>query len=328
MLLAYAKLSLYSDLLDSPVPDDSYLDRELGRYFPKVLSERFPQALESHRLRREIISTQLANSMVNRGGPSLLVRMTDESGASVAAIALAFAAVRNSFDMPALNEEINTLDAKVPGKLQLELYAAVEDLLLDRLVWFLRNVDLSEGLAAIVAHYRDGITAVDQALENDESLAAAADTARAQELIAAGVPERLAGRMAKLPLLAAAPDVVLVAGRTGKPVLDVARTYFAARDYFRVDPIAKAARGIAVSDYFDRLALDRAREALGEGVRRLTAEMVAGGRTGRPAVEAWVALRGGEVERTLDAINEIADSGLTLSKLLVASSLLGDLAGE
>src|SRR4029077_19137172 len=51
VLLAYAKLSLYGDLLDSRVPDDPYLGRELARYFPSQLTERFPDALERHRLR-------------------------------------------------------------------------------------------------------------------------------------------------------------------------------------------------------------------------------------------------------------------------------------
>ena len=37
VLLAYAKLTLYTELLDSSVPDDPYLGRELGRYFPKVM---------------------------------------------------------------------------------------------------------------------------------------------------------------------------------------------------------------------------------------------------------------------------------------------------
>ncbi|MGB8138646.1 MAG: NAD-glutamate dehydrogenase domain-containing protein, partial [Pseudolabrys sp.] len=39
VLLAYAKLSLYGELLDSTVPDDPYLGRELNRYFPKEMSE-------------------------------------------------------------------------------------------------------------------------------------------------------------------------------------------------------------------------------------------------------------------------------------------------
>ncbi len=327
VLLSYAKLSLYADLLESNVPDDPYLARELGRYFPKLIADKFPDALEKHRLRREIIATQLANSMINRGGPSLVVRIADQTGALPAGIAFAFAAVRNSYDMPGLNDEINALDGKVTGKVQLKLYAAVEELLLDRLVWFLRNADLSKGLAGVVDHYREGIAALTKAL--DKALpeeAAAAREARKAELIKEGVPEALARRLAEIPEIAAAPDVVLIADRTGKPIAAIVATYFAAEAYFRLDRVVAASRGIVVSDYFDRLALDRALDSIGDAERRLTAAMVETGETGAAAVEAWVAPRKGEVERIRGAIHQISGSGLTLSKLTVAASLLGDLA--
>ena len=275
VLLAYAKLSLYGDLLESSVPDDAYLGRELSRYFPKELVERYPDALEQHRLRREIISTQLTNSMINRGGPAFTVRIADQTGAAPATIAAAFFVTRNSYDMIALNSAIDALDNKVPGKLQLDLYAAIEDLLLDRIVWFVRNVDVSKGLAEVVEHYRAGIEAVASSLDRvlpEEG--ARSLTARANSLINAGVPEDLARRIASLPALAAAPDIVSVADRTGKNVQDVAATYFAADAFFQLDKIAGAARGINVTDYFDRLALDRALDSIGEAERRLTAEMV------------------------------------------------------
>jgi glutamate dehydrogenase len=329
VLLAYAKLSLYDDLLASTVPDDPYLGRELARYFPKAVNETFPDAVEKHRLRREIISTQLANSMINRGGPTLVVRIADQTGATADRIAAAFAAVRDSYAMTALNGEIDALDAKVAGASQLELYAAVQDLLLDRLVWFLRNVDLTKGLAEIVEHYRGGIEEVGAALDGVLSVEAlAARDARAAELTKAGVPETLALRIANLPALAAAPDVVLVADRTAKPVAEVAATYFAAGTFFRLDRIVGAARGIVVNDYFDRLALDRALDSIGEAERRLTAEMVGNGAAGAAAVEIWVKPRAGEVERIRTAVHEIAASGMTLSKLSVAASLLGDLVRD
>jgi glutamate dehydrogenase len=326
VLLAYAKLTLYSDLLESAVPDDPYLGRELGRYFPKAIAERFPDALEHHRLRREIIATQLANSMINRGGPSLIVRIADQTGAAPAAIAAAFAAVRDGYGMTALNTAIDGLDNRIPGKVQLDLYAAVQDLLLDRIIWFLRNVDLAKGLADVVTHYGDGIAAVAAALDgalSEESLSAR--TARRGKLVAAGVPDELAGRIADLASLTAAPDIVLVADRTGKAVGEVAATYFAADTYFRLDRIVSAAGNIPIVDYFDRLALDRARDSIGDAERRLTAAMVGNGAAGAGAVEAWVAPRRNEVERIRLAIHEIANSGLTLSKLAVAASLLGDL---
>ncbi|HMK70334.1 MAG TPA: NAD-glutamate dehydrogenase [Xanthobacteraceae bacterium] len=328
VLLAYAKLALYDELLESAVPDDPYLGRELGRYFPKAIGARFPDALEHHRLRREIIATQLANSMINRGGPSLIVRIADQTGAAAAAIASAFAAVRDSYGMTALNTAIDGLDKRVSGKLQLDLYAAVQDLLLDRVVWFLRNIDLSRGLADLVTHYRDGIAAVEAALDGALSQdVLGARAARRRELAAAGVSEELAGRIANLALLSAAPDIVLVADRTGRPVSEVASTYFAVGAFFRLDRIGAAAENIPIADYFDRLALDRARDAIGDAERRLTAAMVAhaAGAAGAGAVEAWIASRQGEVERIRLAIHEIANSGMTLSKLAVTASLLSDL---
>jgi glutamate dehydrogenase len=326
VLMAYAKLSLYSDLLGSPVPDDPYLGRELGRYFPKVVSERFADAMAQHRLRREIIATQLANSMINRGGPSLVVRIADQTGATPAGIAAAFAAVRDSYGMTQLNTDIDALDGTIPGALQLELYAAVQDLLLDRIIWFRRHADLTKGLADVVAHYRAGIEEVTTALDRVTAGDAAERRARRlAELTAAGVPDGLARRIASLPALAAAPDVVLVADRTGKPVADVAETYFAAGAYFRLDRILGAARGIEVTDYFDRLALDRTLDSIAEAERQLAAEMLGNGVAGTGAVEAWVAPRSSEVERIRSTVHTIADSGLTLSKLSVAASLLGDL---
>jgi glutamate dehydrogenase len=329
VLLAYAKLTLYTELLDSTVPDDPYLARELHRYFPKEMTERYENALHGHRLRREIIATQLTNSMINRGGATLIVRIADQTGAAPAAIAAAFAAVRQSYDMVALNGEIDALDNKVSGKAQLDLYAAVQDLLLDRLVWFLRNVDLKQGLETIVAHYRDGITEVAGALETALSKsAAAARSAKVAELSKAGVPLELARRIASLGLLKSATDIVLVADRAKKPVAEVTATYFATEAFFQLDQIAAAVPGIVVSDYFDRLALDRALDSIGDAERRLTAAMVGNGGTGSGAVEAWVEPRKAEVERIRSQIHEIASSGLTLSKLSVAASLLGDLARE
>ena len=108
------------------------------------------------------------------------------------------------------------------------------------------------------------------------------------------MPEELAGRIAGLGALAAAPDIVLVADRTGKPVAAVAATYFAAGSFFRVDRITSAAAAIPTADYFDRLALDRARDAMGDAERRLTAAaMVTDGLAGASAVEAWAAPRKG-----------------------------------
>jgi len=327
VLLAYAKLALKADLLASTVPDDPYLSRELTRYFPPAITEQFPDAIEHHRLRREIIATQLTNSMINRGGPSLIARIADATGAAPDRIAAAFAAVRESFKLMALNSEIDALDNVVHGDLQLSLYAELQNLLLDRMIWFLRHVDLRQGLASIVVHYRAAVEAVgavlDHVLPDDFS---SARMARVEQMTQAGVPIALAHRIVDLRALAAATDVALVAARTEKPVPDVAATYFAAAAFFRLDRVVIAAREIRLSDYFDRLALDRALDQIGDALRRLTAEMTGAGSLGHDAVEHWAANHAQDIARTRHAMHEIATSGLTLSKLAVMASMLGDLA--
>ena len=149
---------------------------------------------------------------------------------------------------------------------------------------------------------------------------------READLRKQGVPHELARRLATLPALVAAPDIVMVAERTGQDIAEVAAIYFAAAAFFRLDHIARAARGIVISDYFDRLALDRALDSIGDAERRLTAAMAGNGAVGLHAVEAWVAPRKAEIDRIRGSIHQIAGSGLTLSKLTVAASLLGDLA--
>ena len=67
VLLAYSKVFLYAELLDSDVPEDPYLSHELERYFPPPLPERYPDTMRAHRLHREIIATQVVNNMLHGG---------------------------------------------------------------------------------------------------------------------------------------------------------------------------------------------------------------------------------------------------------------------
>ena len=146
MLLAFAKIALFDDLAAAPSPTTPISVRELFRYFPEEM-RNVRRGIEGHRLRREIIATQLSNSLINRGGPTLLEAARDRTGASVAELTRAYAAVRDSFGCRTLNTEIDALDAKISGRLQLDLYATVQDVLVDRMSWFTRNIDPADGLA-------------------------------------------------------------------------------------------------------------------------------------------------------------------------------------
>ena len=328
VLLAYAKLSLKDALLDSAVPDDPYLARELERSFPPVLVARYPDAVQGHRLRREIIATSLANAIVNRGGPTIVSRLADETGAEAPAIAAAYAVTRDAFGLVDLNKAVDALDGTISGDQQLALYAELQDLLRQRMVWFIRNGEAAAGgIEAAVQRYRDGIAAVSAALPGALPPAAAeALTRRIRSLVDHGVPEELATRLAALGELGAAPDIVEVAEATGRPPASIAATHFALADLLRLNALAAAARAVPVADTFDRIALERAVAGIAAAHRALTAEAAAFEAEGPAAVEAWSQDRGAALARIRTAVGAIAASGLTVSKVSVAASLLGDLA--
>ena len=325
VLLAYAKLTLYDDLLASGVPDDPYLARELSLYFPREVRDKFPDSVEFHRLRREIISTNLANAVINRSGPASVVRLIDETDADVPTIVMAFVAVDESYGLNRLNDAIDALDNKIDGQLQLGLYAAVQDLLHSRVVWYVRNVDFSAGLEAVISRFGSGIREIaaglDNALPQDIQ---AGRSKRRQDLTDGGVPAELAGELADLDILVSAPDIVTVAERTNRAIGDAAATFFAAEANFGLDRIMAAARGVPANDFFERLAIDRAVGQIAAAERGLVADMLANGQSGQQAAENWLAAHP-KAMRTHRSVEEIATSGLTLAKLTVAANLLGDL---
>ncbi|RZN35975.1 NAD-glutamate dehydrogenase [Bradyrhizobium sp. Leo121] len=325
VLLAYAKLTLYDDLLVTRVPDDPYLARELSEYFPREVRDKFPAAVEQHRLRREIIATNLANAFVNRGGPACVVRLIDETDADVSTIVMAFVAVDECYGLKRLNDAIDGLDTRIDGQVQLGLYAAIQDLLLSRMLWYVRNVDFKSGLDAVIARFgpsiREIAAGLDKTLPDDVQ---AGRSKRRQDLIDAGVPGELAGELADLDALVSAPDIVTVAERTGRTIGDAATTFFAAEANFRLDRLIAAARSVSANDNYERLAIDRAVDQIAAAERRLAADMLATGQCGQQAAGDWLAAHP-EATRIRRSVEEIAASGLTLAKLTVAANMLGDM---
>ena len=330
VLLAWAKIALFDDLLESGVPDDPYLERDLFAYFPTGMREAFAAQIRGHRLKREIVATKLANAMINRGGAALVTRLSDQTGATSSRIAAAYMVARDAFAFDALNEEIDALDTKVPGALQLGLYAGVRDLLTHRIVWFLRNLDFSAGVTAAVERFRPGVMAIRDGL--DAALGqevAARRAARAAEFEGQGVPPSLAYKMSALLAMEGACDAVLIAERTSRPIGDAAATLFAVADHFQLDKVIQAALAVTAADHYDRLAMDRALDQVGVAARAMAVAALEAspGASGMEAVTAW-ADASPDAARVRRAVHEIAGAGLTLARLSVAASLLADLARE
>jgi len=283
-----------------------------------------------HRLKREVIATVLANAMINRGGPAYVSELAGATSATPGEIALAYAATRDVYGLPALNAAIDGLDGMVPGAVQLQLYGAVMDLLRQESLWFLRNSEVTRGLAGLVERHAAGVGALRGMLGSalPASLGDALES-QTQLLVGQGVPEPVARSVAELGVLSYASDIVLVSERAGVPVGEGATVFFGVLAAFDLWPVIEQGRALVLSDRFERMALDRALANLMRAQRDLTADVL-NGETGAVVqrLANWSDRQATGIERTRLAVSELTRGTLTVSRLSVAAGLLADLAQE
>jgi glutamate dehydrogenase len=325
VLLSYAKIALQDDLLNSKVPDEPQAQSWLARYFPEALRRRFAADLEQHSLRREIIALGLTNAVVNRGGPPMAALLADETRRTTAEVVVASLAAREVFELLPLWERIDALDGRVEGEAQLALYEATQDLVAAQTLWFLRNGAALADLVGTIVRHKAGIAALRPALGGvlPPRRRSALDEAAAR-LGVGGVPPDVAGDVAELGLLALAPPMTEISEETGTPVPDVARLYLGLGEHLHLADLGARADAIATPDYYDRLAVARARGQLAAAQAAFTRDAI---RQGAREAEPWLAEQGERLARVRAMLGEIAGEGaLTVSRLLVAAGQIGDVA--
>jgi glutamate dehydrogenase len=308
VLLAYSKLDLYTELLDSDVPEDAHLSGEFERYFPRPLPERFGELLQGHRLRREIIATQVVNNVLHGGGTTFTFRLHEESGAPASEIARAYAAARDIFEMRPQWNEIETLDNRVAADVQIEMLLAGRRLIERGTRWLLAHRTRPLDIGATVQFFAPGARVLYSAVPR---LLGPSDleplTVRADELEQAGVPPGLAERVAGLATMFATFDIVEVAAEAELEVEEVAAVHFRLGERLELHWLRDRIVALPRDDRWRALARAALRDDLYGLHRSLTAEVLrASGRDGTVGerVDAWVA-RNPAAERTLQTLAEI-----------------------
>ncbi len=330
VLMAYAKLVLYDNLLESDVPDDPYFSDQLVRYFPQKMHKKYDAEITGHRLRREIVATMLANGMINRGGPTFILRLQEETGHDVAQIAKAYAVARDAFLIADCSGLIDALDNQVDGALQVELYVQLQRILRRATIWFLRNETFAGGLAATVTQYRAGVEGVASHLKD---VLPANNWSRIEDRVTSytkqGVPTGTAQTIASLRYLLRAPDIVQVATQSGQHVTGVARTYFATGIGLGIDRLIVRSDEIDTSRYYDKLAVNRSIDGILQTLRTIVTSTMAAKSGKQDPWQKWSERHNTPLTRVQNGIDELlSETNFTLAKLAVASSQLSDLAIE
>ena len=324
VLLAYAKMTLYDDLLASDVPDDPWLVRDIGLYFPPLLTEQYGDYLGRHRLRREISATYITNSLVNRAGPTFVNDLADETGAGPDRIARAYLICRRVFGLPEYWTAIEALDNVIPADMQTELNLDILGLIRRATIWFVEKGGRSLNVADTVSSFEPGIAELAKSLDRHLSGSLAESVGRdTQSYVDRGVPERLARGVANLDVLFAGCDIVRIAQRGGEAVGETARTYYAIGDRFGFDWLRDAAAKISADNEWQSMAITAMVDDLYDQQARLTGLIIdtAGGANAIDAVlEAWESSRSHDVGRLAGALQDLRQAeSIDLAMLTVAT---------
>ena len=311
-LLAYCKIYLFEELLDSDLPDDPYLEHDLERYFPDPLPERYRAQMRGHRLRREIIATVVASQIVDRAGTTFAFRLAEETGAASSQLARAYAVAREVFEMRSFWSEVEGLDNKIYAGTQLDMLIEGRRLVERATRWLVRAYPQPIEIEATTAHFLPGARMLADALPGVlEGLDAEAFEHRRHELGEAGVPAALAHRVASMQSVLYVFDIVEDGLVTERSQPEVMATYFKLGSLLGIDWLRDRILELPRADRWQALARAALRDDLYRLHRSLTRDalLAAGSDNGSRSIDVWRADNEEAVERALKVLSDIKASG-------------------
>ena len=275
VLLAWSKIALTDDLMETSIDQDAWAKDLLAEYFPTDLRSRYPERLGEHPLRKEIVATMLANDVINHGGITFVHRVLEETGASVEETARAYFAARQVFDLDGLWQEIEALDRVAPVEAQNAMYLEVRRLL-DRAVrWVLTTrggvLDVSKLIEDAHPVVRDLTPMIPEMLLGTERQRLLELTAQYTKI---GAPEPLAIRVAACLDQYSLLDISDIAAREKQDPEAVARLYFAVSERFGIDALLTQISNLERMDRWATLARAAVRQDLYGALAGLTVRIL------------------------------------------------------
>ena len=306
VLLAQSKNLVATELLASPLLDDPVFDGVLAGYFPESIRVLVPHHIRRHPLAREIVAVVVTGHMIDRVGPGMIHRLEERLGVSTADIAVAYAVVRQVFDIDHLWDVVADLPG-IPQSTRLVLQFGVQDLIERTTSWLLRNRDEQATPLETIEHF----------------------TRPVREL-RASLPE-LTGDLVvdqnTLLLLSEAFALETTTRSLNRSIAHVAQTYL---EFGRVVGLDRLVERSSVAsggaDYWDAMASAILVDAIREHWHNMTEQVLSEAvhtESATDAVAAWQSVHTNSVERLAQMVGELHSvEGLSNSQVCVVSAEL------
>jgi glutamate dehydrogenase len=319
VILSHAKLTLQAAIEASPITADPTLSPILRHAFPAPMQERFAEAIDSHRLRGEIIATKVANAVVNRLGLVAPFELSEEEGVSLARVAGAYLACDTVFGLTRLFADIEAEPIDETGRLELlDITSRITRLHIADLIRASDPLDLPGSMAsAVQAGVERLAKTADEVIKAEVKVETKALYDRACKL---GAGSSVSRRIADLYKLDGAIPISVLAARKGWDELEVTAAYVRIGEALGLDWAKGTAQRIFSIDPWERLLAAGIIRDLGQ----IRLDFMARAGRGGPieATGKWLAHN----ESRLDRYRRIVDKAR--SSTVVTLTMLAQLAAQ
>ncbi len=309
VLMAYTKIVLADALLRSNLPDDAFLRSDLFSYFPAKMRQGYRAQMEQHQLRREIVVTQVVNELVNNAGITYYHRLVGETNADVADLTRANFVAREIFGSDSLQQEISDFDNQISAEVQTHMRLESRTLVERASRWLINARRMLEETESVVDSYE---VVVQKVMAELPSLMSGRELVafeqRRDALVAQGVPEQLAVKVAVCPPAYMILGMVDTAARDDRDPMEVARAHFEVGERLGLPLLVSRILALPREDRWQTMA----RAALRDDLHAVHAQLTAAQLAGDPPPEQ-------EADRAVKTLQEIcSDDDTDLARLSVA----------
>jgi glutamate dehydrogenase len=275
VLISYAKADLKEQLNLEQISQDPYLSKIVETAFPQKLVDDFNSPVMNHKLRSEIVATQLANDLVNYMGITFVNRLTESTGATVVEVARAYVAARDVFGLHDLWAKIEALDYKIPAQVQADMMSRLMRLVRRASRWFLRNRRTDMDVASEVESFKASADSVrnnlSQWLQGSTQENWQGRFASYQEQ---GVPDDVSSLAAGTSSLFSALGIIEASHQTQRPVERVAEAYFCVGETLSLNWFLEQINTLNVDSHWQALAREAFRDDMDWQLRSLTVSVL------------------------------------------------------
>ena len=264
--------------------------------------------MDEHRLKREIIATQVTNSLVNRMGSSFALRMHEDTGASAAEVARAFTIAREVFGARDFWGRIEALDNKAGSKSQISATLSMWNLLRQATRWVLNQPGHKLNIQASIERLTPGLKVLEKKINLSLSAAEKAKIQLAAEpMVADGMPKKLAIQAASLHLIYPALDVVETAAQRKADVASVAIVFFGLGERLGLKWLRESVEKLPVAGQWHAHARGNLRDELYSQHRSLAGRVLEAFPDEKDPVKCWIEVNVEAVERVSFMLNDMQD---------------------